>query len=350
MKATKLTLVAAGLFAVLAVPATASDVSIYGRAHLSLDSLDNGVDSGTNVSSNSSRLGFKANKKLDGGIEAFMQIEQNVRFDEGAGNWGSRDSFVGIKADFGQVRIGQFDTPLKAVRGKVDMFGDRMGDVRNLTRVQTTTTGATSVSTANIGNVFDERYKNGVHYQSPSMNNFTFDLHYTPHNDNNATVSNVRESTSMALTYDVKGFYAAIAYETFEGLNNLDPTALRAGVYYDLTSALRLAGLYQSASDIPGGDRNVYGLGASYKMGDYVLRGQYYVADDNDAKDSGASMLVIGADRNFGKDLVLYAAYGITSNDDAARFGVSGGGRDTSLAAVQGKDASGLSLGMMYNF
>ena len=29
---------------------------------------------------------------------------------------------------------------------------------------------------------------------------------------------------------------------------------------------------------MPGGDRNVYGLRTSYKMGDYVLRGQYNVA------------------------------------------------------------------------
>lgn len=347
MKATKLSLIAAGLLAAIAVPATAADVSIYGRAHLSLDSLDNGDASGTNVSSNSSRLGFKASKKLDGGIEAFMQIEQNVRYDEGSGNWASRDSFVGIKGNFGQVRLGQFDTPLKVVRGKVDMFGDRLGDVRNLTRVNTGSTGTTN---ANIGNVFDERFKNGVHYQSPAMNNVTFDLHYTPHNNTGSTTDNVRESTSMAVTYDVKGFYAALAYETFEGQNDLDPTALRAGIYYDITSAFRLAGLYQTASDLLGGDRNVYGLGASYKVGDYTLRGQYYVADDNDTQDSGATMLVVGADLNFGKDLVLYAAYGITSNEDAARFGVSGGGRDTAVAALTGKDASGLSLGIQYNF
>ncbi len=345
MKTIKLGLVAAAVLASMAVPAMAADVTVYGRAHLSLDSLDNGVDSGTNVSSNSSRLGFKASTKLDGGLEAFVQIEQNIRFDEGSGNWASRDSFVGIKGDFGQVRLGQFDTPLKAVRGKVDMFGDRLGDIRNLTR--TSTSGDTN---ANIGNVFDERYKNGVHYRSPKMNNFTFDLHYTPHNNTGATVDNVRESYSMSVSYEVKGFYAALAYETFEGQNDLDPNALRAGVYYNITDEFRLAGMYQSASDVPGGDRNVYGIGASYKMGTYTLRGQYYVAGDNDADNSGANMLVIGADRSFGKDLLMYVAYGITSNDDNANFRVSAGGRDTQLAAVRGEDASGLSLGIQYSF
>lgn len=345
MKSIKLSLVAAAVCSMFAVPALAADVEIYGRAHLSVDSLDNGVDSGTNVSSNSSRLGFRAKTEIDGGLEAFVQVEQNIRFDEGAGNWASRDTFVGVRGDFGTVRLGQFDTPLKVVRGKVDMFGDRVGDIRNLTR--TSTSGGTN---ANIGNVFDERYKNGVHYQTPKFGNFVFDVHYTPHNNTGATADNVQESYSMALSYEVKGFYAAIAYETFEGQNDLDPNALRLGAYYDITSDFRVSGMFQSASDVPGGDRNVYGLGASYKMGDYTLRSQYYVADDNDTADSGASMLVVGADRRIGKDLTLYVAYGITSNDDAAAFRVSAGGRDTQMAAVTGENSSGLSLGVQYNF
>lgn len=348
MKTMKLGLIAAAVLTTVSAPALAVDVQnvqIYGRAHLSVDSLDNGAETGTNVSSNSSRLGFKASTKLDDGLEAFVQIEQNIRFDEGAGNWASRDTFVGLKGEFGQVRIGQFDTPLKAVRGKVDMFGDRVGDIRNLTR--TSTSGSTE---ANIGNVFDERYKNGVHYRSPKLNNFTFDLHYTPHNNTGATVDNVRESYSMAVSYEVKGFYAAVAYETFEGENELDPNALRVGVFYDFTEAFRLAGMYQKASDVPGGDRSVYGLGASYKLGQYTLRGQYYVAGDNDLADSGASMFVVGADRKLGKDLTLYLAYGLTSNDDAAAFRVTAGGRDTQLATVTGEDATGLSLGIIYNF
>lgn len=345
MKTIKLSLVAASLCSMFAVPVLAADVDIYGRAHLSVDSLDNGEDSGTNVSSNSSRIGFKAKTEIEGGLEAFMQIEQNIRFDEGTGNWASRDSFVGIRGDFGTVRLGQFDTPLKAVRGKVDMFGDRVGDIRNLTR--TSTSGNTN---ANIGNVFDERYKNGVHYQAPKFGDFVFDVHYTPHNSTGATEDNVQESYSMSLAYDTKSFYAAIAYETFEGQNDLDPNALRLGAYYDITDDFRVSGMYQSASDVPGGDRNVHGLGASYKMGDYTLRGQYYVAGDNDTDETGASMLVVGADRKLGKDLIMYVAYGITSNDDAAAFRVSAGGRDTSLAAIPGEDSSGLSLGIQYNF
>ena len=345
MSLARKSLVVTALTIAMTAPALANSVEIYGRAHLSLDALSNGIESGNNVSSNASRLGFRAKTELEDGLEAFVQIEQNIRFDEGAGNWASRDSFVGLRGEFGTVRVGQFDTPLKAVRGKVDMFGDRVGDIRNLTR--TSTAGSTN---ANIGNVFDERFRNGVAYRSPKLGNLTFDLHYTPHNTSGATVDNVRESYSMSLSYEVKGFYAALAYETFEGTNDLDPSAIRAGVYYDVNDALRVAALYQTASDIPGGDRDVYGVGASYKLGKYTLRGQYYVAGDNDTVDSGANMFTIGADRRLGKDLTLYVAYGATANYDNAAFRVSAGGRDTQLAAVAGETSSAFSLGVIYNF
>lgn len=105
---------------------------------MSLDHLDDGDESGGNVSSNSSRLGFRASTEVQPGLTAFMQAETNIRYDEGGGStWASRDSFVGLRGDdWGRVRI---------------------GDIRNLTR---TATGGPDE--ANIGNVFDERFKNGV--------------------------------------------------------------------------------------------------------------------------------------------------------------------------------------------
>ncbi|MDX3773054.1 porin [Chromatiaceae bacterium AAb-1] len=333
---------AASIFLSLLGQAQAADVTVYGRAHLSLDVLDNGADSGTNVSSNASRLGFRASTKLEGDLEAFVQLEQTIRFDEGSGTFADRDSYVGLRGNFGSVRAGQFDTPLKAIRTKVDQFGDRIGDIRNLSRVNT---GSDA-----IGNVFDERFKNGIAYQSPVFNNLRFDLHYTPHNNAGTTTDNLRESYSTSLTYETKGLYLAVAYESFEGVDGLDPKAVRLGAYYDLTAALRLTALYQNASDIPGGDRNVYGAGASYKLGKTILRGQYYQVGDNDTADTGASLLVVGADYQLAKELTLYAAYGITSNDDLAEYRISGGGRGKQLPAIAGEDSSGLSLGIIYNF
>jgi predicted porin len=84
-----------------------------------------------------------------------VQLEQTIRIDEGAGSYADRDSFVGLRGDFGTLKIGQFDTPLKVIRGKVDQFGDRVGDIRNVSRV----------SGGTIGNVFDERFDDNAAFR-----------------------------------------------------------------------------------------------------------------------------------------------------------------------------------------
>lgn len=342
MKTIKVSLLAAAVVSAFAMPAMASDINvkISGRAHLSLDHLNDGVDSGMNVSSNSSRLRFAASTEVAEGLTAVMQLEQNIRYDQSGGSFATRDSFLGLRGDFGMVRLGFFDTPLKAVRGRTDMFGDRVGDARNITNVPTGVSGAN----------FDNRYRNGVHYRSPAMNGFTFDLQYTPHNGENHTVTNDRESYSTSLTYSANGLYAAIAYETYENVAGDDPNAIRLGVSYDVSKEFKVAALYQAARNLANGDRNVWGIGASYKIEDYTLRGQFYQAGKNDLADSGANMIAIGVDRNFGRALTMYAVYGLTSNDDAAAFTIASGGRDTRLPAIAGENSAGFSLGLIYNF
>ena len=330
--------VALGLLA----QAQATEVSIYGRANLSLDQLDNGQDSALNVSSNSSRLGFRGKTELEHGLEAFFQIEQTIFFDEGRGNFADRDSFLGLRGNFGSLRLGQFDTPLKVIRARVDLFGNRIGDIRNLSRVNT--------GNDLIGNVFDERFKNGVAYQSPAVNNITFDLHYSPHHANGATNDNKREALSTAVTYAAKGRYVSLAYERSEGNETLNPTAWRLGAFYDATEQLRLTTFIQLDKDLPIGDRTLFGAGAAYKLEHYTLKSQLYRVNNRDADDADATLLVLGVDRQFGRALVGYLAYAISSNDNDAAYRVSGGGRSTQQATVVGENASALSLGLEYRF
>ncbi len=67
--------------------AMAADVKIYGRAHVSSDYLDDGADyNEVGISSNSSRLGFKAEQELENGMTVFGQIEQEINFASGSSN------------------------------------------------------------------------------------------------------------------------------------------------------------------------------------------------------------------------------------------------------------------------
>jgi predicted porin len=104
-----------------------STVEIYGRANMGLDqyqatgaSLDTGnVKSRLRVFDFGSRLGFRVNESLGGGMRAFVVMETGVNIDSGTGNgqstavngstgfWASRDSYAGLGGDWGDVRFGR---------------------------------------------------------------------------------------------------------------------------------------------------------------------------------------------------------------------------------------------------
>ncbi|SFR53331.1 porin [Thiomicrospira sp. ALE5] len=352
------------------VPAMSAELKISGRAHLSVDHIDNGASgargaadakkSGLTMSSNSSRLRVSGSKEVTEGLTAIMQLEQNVRFDQSGGQFATRDSFAGLKGDFGTVRLGFFDTPLKKVRSFTDMFGDRIGDARNIT------------SGDNLS--FDNRFRNGIGYTTPNLNGFNLDLQYSATNEadagSNAQLDNGREAYSAALNYRADGLRMSAAVESLgQGYaastgskKNDDAVAYRLGLTYDFTKELKVAAFYQNSNkrkvfdnngvlDEEIGSRDVFGIGASYRIGDYVVRGQYYNAsNESGTKKTGADMFAVGLDRRFGRDLTLYGAYAMTNNQDNATFSAVGGGRDTRQSAVAGKDMSAFSVGLIYNF
>jgi len=340
-------LVAAVASAMLTPLAALADTTaqIYGRANVSVDWLDNGIDDGINTSSNSSRLGFRAEHDLGNNLKAIMQLEQNIRFEEGAGSFASRDSFVGLRGDFGMVRLGHFDTPLKAVRSNTDFFGDQIGDARNLTRLRD-----------DYGSVndFDTRFRNGIHYRSPSFGGVVFDAHYSTNTGTGATVDNNNDAFSTSLTYTQGTLYLAGSYER---KNENKSDAIRLGAKYGMGdfefAALAQFATMKQAPGFLGVDQDVdtFGLGASYKLGaKTTLKGQYYwLSADADERD--ANMIVVGMDYRIARPFRLMLAYAHTNNDDNARYSMSRGGRDTQLAtAAPGLNHSGLSVAFRYDF
>jgi predicted porin len=329
-------LIAVAVVAALTAPLSSqAEMKIYGRAHVSVDQLDDGTDSGTNVSSNSSRIGFKADKELENGMTALFQAEQEIRYDNGSGaDWASRDSFVGLKGDFGMVRLGYFDTPLKIVRGRADLFGDQIGDARNMTRLR------------EFGADFDTRFRNGIHYRTPSMNGLTGDVHYSTNNNSNTNPpADDTDALSLGVNYRSDDMYLGLAHEQRE---SDDFSAVRLGAYYDFGD-FRVTGLGQWADLKASGDVDTYGLGLRYKMGKTALKGQYYWVD-TDGTDTDANMMAIGVDYSLDKSTKVYVAYARTDNDDNADFSMAGGGHGAQITPTVGETISGFSVGLLYNF
>lgn len=321
---------------------SAPNVTVYGRANVSADYLSNGDQSGLNLSSNSSRLGFKASTDLGGKLKAIMQIEQEVWWDRGQGNFASRDTFVGLQGEFGTIRFGHFDTPLKAVRSNTDFFGDQIGDARNLTRLRDNYGGAYD---------FDTRFRNSIHYRSPSLSGLVFDLDYSTNTDAGINPPGSGKSAlSSSLSYTSKAFYGAAAYESKDDTKS---NAIRLGASYTFGD-LKIAGLGQFATIKADGRAdqkvNTYGLGASYKVAKpATLKAQYYMVNA-DGDDCNAGMLALGLDYSLGKAFRLLLAYASTSNDKLAAYAMSAGGHGDQVYPAKGNTASGFSFGFRYDF
>jgi predicted porin len=346
---------------------TAGNWEFYGRAHLALENQDDGSKyKQTNLSSNSSRVGLRGDKSF-GDLKGIWQIESEIQFNRteaaagtspttqaadkaGTNTFASRDTFAGVEGNFGQVKVGKFDTPMKVARAAADLFGDQLGDMRNITRA---------------GAKFDERPNNIIQYQSPEMSGVRLALAYSPQStgvaDVNTTTGVVKETamTSMSVSYNVGDLSAALAQENYQK-DHADGKrdAMRLALSYKLMNDLKLVGFFQDASYMKAANDDqgskVTGFGAEYQIipNHTVLRAHVMDRKANKAN-SDSKMTAIGIDRIISKELRFYANYAMVTNGSAAKVAPwSEGKADGSKVTpgANGTETKGFALGMRYDF
>lgn len=356
-------LIALVVGAAAVVPSLAmADVTVYGRAHVSTDFLDDGADySETNISSNSSRLGFKGDHQINPDLKAFFQIEQQINFNTGSSkdgeNFATRDTFVGVAGtNWGAIQLGRFDSPFKVARGPANLFGDQVGDMRNLTRVGDAR--------------FDERYDNTVQYTTPSLNGFNIKLAYSVHEGQSVERDVDSDSFSTSLNYAGGPFEGSLAYETAEeDTDKGERDGLRAAAAYKLTDAFKLVGFYQTVeydnAAVTAEKRDqltsdTYGLGGEYKISSATALKAMWMTRDSDADNYDADMWVVGVEHKLDKAVRVYANYAVVDNDDNIALSPwaqarTASPKDQSIDAdgvnhAMGEKASGFSVGLRYDF
>jgi len=344
--------------AAVALPTTASayeiigkQLEIYGKAHVSADFVDNDTDSELAIASNSSRLGFKGVTEVNPDLNVVYQIESKIIVDEGGDNFAGRNTFVGLAGDFGQVLVGNQDTPLKNVRNAFDIFGDTVADARN------------------VAYEANRRAKNSIQYVSPSLNGLVASAMYaTSYADYETVDGDIEDNdyslASVALGYSIGDLEFSAGYEKADGDDNdtvaadvraYESDAFRVAAGYTF-GAIRLGAMfdrYEEGSADGDRDRDAWGLNGAYKFGANTLKLQYMVADDwSDTDDSGASQWSLGLDHKLSKQLSIYGIYGMLKNDDNTASYRIKGGHDTDVyqVAAAGDDINVFSLGMVYSF
>jgi predicted porin len=350
-----------------------SNVTIYGVVDASVDvtnagdssTLGEGVHT-TKISSNQSRIGFKGSEDLGDGLKAVFQLETAFNTDgTTASNLNSRNTFVGLASDnWGRVILGRYDTPYKTSTRAWDLFGDHLGDNRNLM-------GGAALTTAGLAGVnaiipFDNRASNTVRYDSPNWGGFNLAVAYVDNAEAVAYSAPKSSEWSVSGSYAITSEWSAIAaYEKHfnVGLPALTtPTteekAWKVGASFK-TGPFQASAIYEKTDDD-------FATSLGHKA--WTVSGGYSVTTSDLIKlaytkagklegpfvgDTGAKQWAVGYDHTMSKRTKLYAEYVKLKNESGVGYGLTGAGLNTtggSTVVSADSDPSAFSFGVRHAF
>lgn len=369
--------------------AQSSNVTIYGVIDSTFDFISvgdgqtgvpaKGTPNFNRVQSNGSRLGFKGTENLGNGMSAFFQFESNAKFDAGGGLDTGRDSFLGLKGNFGTVKMGNFSGPNRDLAGKLDVVihSDGIGD-----------NSALLGKLGGRAKYFDDRYKNSIAYITPNFSGFEGTLQYQANENKDETPNKGINSSlyELGLKYDNGPIFVGVAYgklnenneifitppsttknnnSTFNVGSDADATEIRVGGSYKFGDASVRALYARTKSEGSDGElkQNVWGVGGTYNVtANGKVLAQYYRAADvdgslgaTDLSDTGAKFWVLGYEHSLSKRTTLIAHYAYLKNDSRTST-VAGPGKGYDFGdgatGFTGNDVklSGVSLGLNHNF
>ena len=131
-------LLAIAVAAALTAPAAMAETTLYGKLHASAGQVKTNGNKEMVVESHNSRIGVKGSTELDNGLSATYGVEYGLNLDGDNGTsataktLNARNTFVGVKGGFGEVRVGRHDTPAKLATAGLDAFADGYADMSNI--------------------------------------------------------------------------------------------------------------------------------------------------------------------------------------------------------------------------
>jgi predicted porin len=309
MKKSLLALAVLGAFAGAA--SAQSSVTIYGSLDLAVTKGNGGTApnnsaNGTSKAwiekqSNGSRLGFRGNEDLGGGLSAQFQIEHRFTPDDGAANstfWQGRSYVQLSSATAGRVYLGRDYSPAFWPAVKSDPFGwDGVGQMgSDMWAGYLTNSGV--------------RVPNTVGYKSPNLSGFTVQAAVGL-----AESAALNRANGFNAEYAAGPIYAAMGYEKLsKGAVATDGNSVvNFAFHYDLGMVKPI--LYYARGKVAGGTlTNKYlMLGALAPIGGGTLKAAYgRLTPDSTAANNGTqTKLGLGYDYPLSKRTNIYADLGM---------------------------------------
>lgn len=332
-------LLAIAVAAALVAPAAAmADTTLYGKLHASVGSVKNTINGASTttstVESHSSRFGIKGATALDNGMEATYGLEYGLSLDGDAGantttnDLQSRNTFVGLKGNFGEVRVGKHDTPAKLATAGQDVFADTYADL------------------GNIINVDNHRVNNAVAY----INKFGPVGFAYAHSTNPVGLEAGPNANSAMVNYSNGPWYAGLGLTSVQGqalsfpapatsVANTHSTAkhVNLGLGYKAEAGHQVNVILENSKSTNGDNTKQKAalINGVYKIGNVSLKAQY-----GESKDSGYAaggngkekLTTVGADYSLGKKTSVYLIHSDNKNPSRVTTDVTSGNRSKATA------------------
>ena len=304
---------------------SASNVTLYGKAHISQDYVDADSNAdlfdGWDTVSRASRLGVKGSEDLGNGLKGIFKMEFQIAMtdnnddinDNDGGSIKMRNSYVGLSGNWGTALIGRHDTPLKISTGRLDLFADRMADYNNTVKF------------------FDVRADNAVAYVSPTMLG-GLTLAGAIVSPGGSTVTGGKDGDadgpadaySVAAMYSNGPFFLAAAHEFYSddmitpGGASDDFKLYRVGAGFNW-EAFTINGISEAHDSDPtagGEDPTMWQVQGQWKFGNNALKAMYGDYDGDDGAED-QSTYAVGLDHNFSKRTTAYLLWTDVDSDAA---------------------------------
>lgn len=308
-----------------------SSVTLYGvvdaglRHARGLESNNSGsagsataLNSGINTTS---RLGFRGNEDLGGGLKAIFNLESGVNVDTGgmsnAAKQFDRASWVGLQGGWGSLTLGRQTTLLADAVSAVDPLGSRYAGFNpNI--------GTAALSAHRLGGEYGPagattgayRLDNSIKYVGRFGDFSVRGMHAL--GEQGASQSKL-SSSGLGATYQAGSYNAAVAYTEFKNANGLTLKGYVGGVGAKLGNGkLSITyGSHKAQTSVTATTRNnTFGVGGAMPLtGSLDLVAAYYRVDRSrsGAADDGFGRLIAFLEYKLSRRTLAYAEVDHTS-------------------------------------
>jgi predicted porin len=372
-----------------------STVEIYGRANVGIDQYEakGATDPAGNYKGRlrvfdfGSRLGFRVNESLGGGMRAFVVMETGVNIDSGSGNgqsgqvntstgfWASRDSYAGIGGDWGDVRFGR-QSPFYSngiiMQAGANYINQAMDSAFSFANALASPSG---------------RESNVMSYNSPTLGGFNASLSWGPGASEGATYTGTGQGKEQLYVitgrYSGGPFRAQFDYGKRKDVGNIsgqDREGWKVGAGWSYAPGSQISAIVGNMKNkaiaapvTVGGvtfansgtspNEDIWILNWEHMMGQWQFIAQY--AKFGKIKDltldpggTDAQGFTLAAKYFLSKRTGVYASFNQIKNKENAWWDISNGGSSSAATgtngntniANRGTDPRIIAVGVMHNF